>query len=335
MKTYRIAVLPGDGIGPEVVDSALKVLDAAQKTGNFKLEYIFGEAGFSAINKHGTNLPEGTIKILKSAHACLKGPMTTPEEEGAPISVAVQIRKMFDLYANVRPCRTYPNASGMKGVDLVIVRENTEGLYSGKERKIKGGAIAERIITEKASERIAEFGFRMAEGRGKKLTYVHKANILRMTDGIFNRAVLRVARRYPEIRVEGMHVDAAAMQLVKNPQQFDVIVTTNLFGDILSDEAAQIAGGVGLAPSANIGEKYAMFEPVHGSAPKYAGKGIANPIAAILACKMMLDYLGEGKAGKAIENAVVKGLAGRKILTRDLGGKTSTRKAGEIMAGMI
>ncbi|MBI4020038.1 MAG: isocitrate/isopropylmalate dehydrogenase family protein [Candidatus Aenigmarchaeota archaeon] len=335
MKSYRIAVLPGDGIGPEVIGSAINVLEAAQCKGCFRLDYAYGEAGSGVIKKYGTNLPAGTVKILKGARACLKGPMTTPEEASAPVSVAVQIRKMFDLYANVRPCKAYPNAGGREGVDLVIVRENTEGLYSGRERKIPGGAVAERIVTKRASRKVALFALRLALARKRKITYVHKANILRMTDGVFSRAVLSVAKAYPQVRVEGMHVDAAAMQLVKDPGQFDVIVTTNLFGDILSDEAAQVAGGVGLAPSANIGTSYGMFEPVHGSAPKYAGKGVANPIATILAARMMLDYLGEAKAGKLVENAVARALEGGKALTKDLGGNASTGKCAEAITGLI
>lgn len=332
---YRVTVLPGDGIGPEVVDAALQVLDAVQEGENFRLEYCFGEAGFHAIKKYKTNLPQETISLLKKTHACLKGPMTTPEEEGAPVSVAVQIRKRFDLYANVRPCKTLPHSPGREGVNLVIVRENTEGMYFGKERRVKGGAIAERKVTEKASRRIAKFAFPLAATRRRKLVYVHKANILRMTDGVFNHAVLSVARKFPRVQVTGMHVDAAALQLVKRPEQFDVMVTTNLFGDILSDVAAQITGGVGLAPSANIGKGYGMFEPVHGSAPKYAGKGVANPVAMIRSGKMMLEFLGEEQAAQRIEKAVVKGLRTGKARTRDLGGKATTKKAGEVIAGLV
>jgi isopropylmalate/isohomocitrate dehydrogenase-like protein len=333
MKSYRIAVLPGDGIGPEVTEAALRVLDASRK--GFRLEYEFGEGGEAARKRTGTNLPPKTVRVLRKSDACLKGPMTTLDKEGAPVSAAVKIRKMFDLYANVRPCRTLPGTPGSKGADLVIVRENTEGMYYGRERRVRGGAIAERLVTEKACRRIARFALELASRRRGKLTYVHKANILRMTGGIFTKSVLSEAEKFPGVKVEGMHVDAAAMQLVKRPEQFDVLVTTNLFGDVLSDVAAQMTGGVGIAPSANIGKGYGMFEPVHGSAPKYAGRGIANPMAAILAGKMMLDYLGEKEAGKRVERAVKRALESGKALTRDLGGRASTRKAGEAVAGFV
>ncbi|MBI4021646.1 MAG: isocitrate/isopropylmalate dehydrogenase family protein [Candidatus Aenigmarchaeota archaeon] len=323
---HTIAVLPGDGIGPEVTAAAVQVLAAAQR--GFTLELVFADAGAGAIEKHGTNLPAATQRILKRADACLKGPMTTLETPGAPVSAAVRIRRMFDLYANVRPCRG-------NGVDLVIVRENTEGLYAGRERPVPGGAVAERLVTSRASRRIAAHALALANRRRKKLTYVHKANILRMTDGVFVRAVLSQAKRYPRVAVEGMHVDAAAMQLVKAPHQFDVLVTTNLFGDILSDEAAQVAGGVGLAPSANIGDRYGMFEPVHGSAPKYAGKGIANPVGMIRAAALMLDFLGEARAAARIERAVQVALASGKARTRDLGGRASTQQAGKAIAEVL
>ncbi len=335
MKKYKICVLPGDGIGPEVISAAIKVLDKVQENENFELDYSFGEAGFSVIKKYGTNLPEETIKILRKTQACLKGPMTTPEEEGSPPSVAVQIRKMLDLYANIRPCKTLPNSGGRYGIDMIIVRENTEGLYYGKERKIPGGAIAERLITEKACKRTAEHAFELANKRRKKLVYVHKANILKITDGVFIKSVLSVSKKFPEVKADGMHVDAAAMQIVKKPEQFDVIVTTNLFGDILSGVAAQITGGIGLAPGANIGKNYSMFEPVHGSAPKYAGKNIANPIATILAAKMMLDYLGESRAAERIENSVNMALKSKKALTRDLGGKVTTKQVGEVISKLL
>ncbi|MBS7624257.1 MAG: isocitrate/isopropylmalate dehydrogenase family protein [Candidatus Bathyarchaeia archaeon] len=337
-RIYRIAVLPGDGIGPEVVEAAVGVLEAVQKiVSGLRLELIYGEAGYDCIEKYGTNLPEKTIDILKSTHACLKGPMTTPEDPGAPPSVAVTIRKMFNLYANVRPCKSLPGVWSLKpNIDLVIVRENTEGLYSGVEYEVSPGkGVALRIITREASERVARFAFRLAERRRRYLTCVHKRNILRITDGIFREAVFRVASEFPSIRVDEEHVDAMAMRLIKEPERFDVVVTTNLFGDILSDEAAQIVGGIGLAAGANIGDNYGMFEPVHGSAPKHAGKNRANPIATILAAKMMLEWLGEYEAARRIGDAVEAVLSEGRVRTYDLGGSATTRDMGNAIAEKI
>jgi len=337
-RTYRIAVLPGDGIGPEVIDVTVDVLRAVQKSVNsLNLEFIYGEAGYNCIEKYGTNLPQKTIDILKRAHACLKGPMTTPEEPGAPPSVAVTIRKIFNLYANVRPCKSLPGVWSLKpDINLIIVRENTECLYFGKEYEVAPGrGVALRVITREASERVARVAFRLAERRKHHLTCVHKRNILRITDGIFRDAVFAVSREFPSVYVDEDHVDAMAMRLIKEPEHFDVIVTTNLYGDILSDEAAQITGGIGLAPGANIGDDYGMFEPVHGSAPKHAGKNKANPIATILAAKIMLDWLGEYEAAKRIEDAVEKVLSEGKIKTYDLGGKATTRDMGDAIIEKI
>ncbi len=338
MKTYRIAVLPGDGVGPEVVDATLKVLKAVEdKAETFKLDLAFAEAGFNCIVKYGTNVPPKTIDLLKTTVACLKGPMTTPEEPGAPPSAALTIRKLFSLYANVRPCRSLPNVSSLKpNIDLIVVRENTEGLYSGLEFDLdRETAVAMRVITKEASERVARFASNLAVKRRKHLSYVHKANILRRTDGIFNQAVTSVAKDYPEVTVDSYHIDAMAMQLIKNPEVFDVIVTTNLFGDIISDEAAQTVGGLGVAAGANIGETYAMFEPVHGSAPKYAGQNKVNPIATVLAGKMLLEYLGEKASANLLEEAVLDVLKEGKTLTYDLGGKEKTSEMGEAIAAKI
>jgi len=332
---YKITVLPGDGIGPEVVEASVKVLDAVQELSKgLKLKLLYGEAGYNCIAKYGTNLPEETITLLKESQACLKGPMTTPEEPGSPVSVAVKIRKMFNLYANVRPCRSLPSVASLRpNIDLVIVRENTEGLYSGAEFEVAPGVgIAMRIITKEASMRIAEFAFKLAAKRRKRLTYVHKGNILKITDGIFKNAVKEVAAKYPAVALEELRVDAAAMQLIKRAESFDVIVTTNLFGDILSDEAAQITGTLGLAAGANIGDSYGMFEPVHGSAPKYTGQNKVNPIATILAASMMLEYLGEKEASEMIEKAVIEVLKEGKVKTYDLGGSSKTSELGEAIA---
>jgi isopropylmalate/isohomocitrate dehydrogenase-like protein len=336
-KTYKIAVLKGDGIGPEVIDSAVKVLEAVQDASGLRLNFLYGEAGFHCIAERGTNLPEETIELLKRTDACLKGPMTTPETPGAPVSAAVKIRKMFNLYANVRPCRTYPNVESLKaGIDLVVVRENTEGMYSGIEYEVAPGeAVALRIITKKASLLVAEYAFKLAEKRRKHLTYVHKANILRVTDGIFNDAVKEVAHKHPDVTVDDVHIDAAAMHLIKKPETFDVIVTTNLFGDVLSDEAAQVTGSLGLAAGANVGEAYGMFEPVHGSAPKYTGQNRVNPTATIMAASMMLDYLGEKEAATMIENAVLKVLSEGKVRTKDLGGSSTTSEMSDAIASKV
>ncbi len=336
-KTYNIAVLKGDGIGPEVTDSAIKVLEAVQDTSNLKLHFLYGEAGYHCIDEYGTNLPEETVNLLNQTDACLKGPMTTPEEPGAPVSAAVKIRKKFNLYANVRPCRSYPNVEALRpDIDLVVVRENTEGMYSGVEYTVSSGvAVAMRIITQKASSLVAEYAFKLAEKRRKHLTYVHKANILRVTDGIFNNAVKDAAKNHPDVIVDDVHIDAMAMHLVKKPETYDVIVTTNLFGDVISDEAAQVTGSLGLAAGANIGDAYGMFEPVHGSAPKYTGQNRVNPTATIMAVQMMLDYLGEKEAAAKIEKAVMKVLKEGKVRTKDLGGSSTTSEMSDAIASKV
>ena len=334
---HKIAVLPGDGIGPEVVDATLMVLDAVQKTGLVHLEYLKGDAGFDAIKKFGTNLPEKTVEMMKRTSACLKGPMTTPEEPGTPRSAAVTMRSLFNLYANVRPSRTLPNVKALSpGIDLIVVRENTEGLYSGKEFEVaQGVGIAMKIITRAASERIAKFALELAMKRRKKLAFVHKANILKITDGIFKQSVLEITKDYPEVELEDLHVDAAAMQLIRRPESFDVMVTMNLYGDILSDEAAAAVGGLGVAAGANIGESYGMFEPVHGSAPKYTGQNKVNPVATIEAARMMLEYLGEGKAANLVERATKSVLKEGKVLTYDLGGNARTSDVGRAIAEKV
>ena len=336
-KLHKIGILPGEGIGPEVVDATLMVLDAVQKVEPVRLEYLKGEAGAYCIEKYGTNLPKQTVEMLKKTEACLKGPMTTPEEPGSPRSVAVTLRSIFDLYANVRPARSLPNVASLRpGIDLIIVRENTEGLYAGKEFEAAPGVgIALRIITRAASERVAKFALELASSRRNRLTYVHKGNILKITDGIFKHAVLDMAKSYPDIQLEDLHIDIATAQLIKRPESFDVIVTTNLFGDILSDEAAQVVGGLGVAAGANIGDHYGMFEPVHGSAPKYTGQNKVNPIATIEAVKMMLEYLGEKRAADRIGRATIRVLEEGKVLTYDLGGSSKTSDMGRAIAEKV
>jgi isopropylmalate/isohomocitrate dehydrogenase-like protein len=338
MKTYKVAVLPGDGIGPEVVDIAVKVLQAAQdKAGTYKLDFEWGEAGSDAIAKYGTNVPTQTIDMLRKTVACLKGPMTTSEEPGAPPSAALTIRRIFNLFANVRPCRSLPNVPSLKpNIDLVIVRENTEDLYSNIEFEVtEGVAVAMRVISRQASERVARFAFKLANQRRKHLSYVHKANILRRTDGIFNKAILDVGKDFPDVVTESYHVDNMAMQLIKRPETFDVIVTTNLFGDIISDEAAQLVGGLGVASGANMGDNYAMFEPVHGSAPKYTGQNKVNPTATVFAGKMLLEYLGEKDSAHEMEKAVFEVLRERKVLTYDLGGKAKSSEMAKAIVAKI
>jgi isopropylmalate/isohomocitrate dehydrogenase-like protein len=337
-KTYNIAVLKGDGIGPEVTDAAVNVLEALQDSSqNLKFNFLYGEAGYHCIAEHGTNLPEETITLLKQTDACLKGPMTTPETPGAPVSAAVKIRKTFNLYANVRPCRSFPNVEALKpNIDLVVVRENTEGMYSGVEYEVAPGVgVALRIITKEASLRVAEFAFKLTAKRKKHLTYVHKGNILRITDGIFKDAVKEVALKYPDMAIDEVHIDAMAMHLIKKPETYDVIVTTNLFGDVISDEAAQVTGSLGLAAGANIGDTYGMFEPVHGSAPKYTGQNRVNPTATIMAAQMMLDYLGEKKAAAKIEKAVMNVLSEGKVRTADLGGSSATSEMSDAIASKV
>ena len=320
-RTIKVAVIKGDGIGPDVVNATLPVLDAVQDAvKGLKLEYTFAEAGLHCIPTYGTNLPEETIKILKNTDCCLKGPVTTPEEPGSPRSAVVQIRTLFDLYANVRPAKALPAVPSLNpNVDMIIVRENTEGMYSGIEFMTgKDSAVAIRLITRDGCERIARFAFNLAMKRKKHLTYVHKGNILKITDGIFKDSVQKVAKEFSKVSVDDMHVDAAAMNLIKRPEYYDVIVATNLFGDILSDEAAEVVGGLGVAPAANIGNNYAMFEPVHGSAPKYTGLDRVNPVAMILASKMMLEWLDFPEAAKKIDDAVNVVLKEGKVLTYDI-----------------
>jgi len=335
---YRIAVLPGDGVGPEVVRAAVRVIEAVERAvGGLRLHLLYGEAGYNCIGKYGTNLPPQTIEMLKGTDACLKGPMTTPEEPGAPPSAAVTIRKLFRLYANVRPCKSLPGVPSIKpNIDLVVVRENTEGLYFGREFEVSSGiGVAMRVITERASKKVARLAFQIASKRRRHLTCVHKRNILRVTDGIFRNAIFEVAEEYPEVEVDEVHVDAMAMRLIKEPERFDVIVAPNLYGDIISDEAAQLVGGLGVAPGANIGDDYAMFEPVHGSAPKYTGQNKVNPMATILSAKMMMDYLGEVEAADLIERAVIKVLKEGRVRTYDLGGDSTTQEVGEAVASKV
>lgn len=315
---YQIAVVPGDGIGKEVMEATLHVLDAL----DIDFDYVYGEAGDECLEKNGTALPAETLEIIRNADACLFG---AAGESAA--DVIVKIRQEMKMFANLRPVKSYPNTHSLyDNIDFMIVRENTEGLYIANEESYTDeGAVAKRIITRQAEKRIIDYAFKYASENNKsKVTGVHKANVLKKSDGLFKEIFYEVAKNYPDIATEDFYVDATAMYLITQPENFEVIVTTNLFGDILSDEGAGLVGGLGLIPSANIGEDAALFEPVHGSAPDIAGKGIANPIAMMLSAVMMLRYLSENEAADKLDAAILKVLNDANTLTGDLGGSAST-----------
>jgi len=320
---YQIAIVPGDGIGREVMDATLTVLDSL----GIDFDYVYGEAGDECLEKTGTALPEETLDIIRNADACLFG---AAGETAA--DVIVKIRQEMKMFANLRPVKSYPNTNSLyEDIDFMIVRENTEGMYiADEEQYTDEGAVARRIITRKAEERIIDYAFRYAiENNRTKVTAVHKANVLKKSDGLFKEIFYEVAERYPDVATEDFYVDATAMYLITQPQNFEVIVTTNLFGDILSDEGAGLVGGLGLIPSANIGEDAALFEPVHGSAPDIAGQGKANPIAMMLSAVMMLRYINENEAADKVESAILKVLNDANVLTGDLGGSATTTELAE------
>lgn len=316
---YNIAIISGDGIGQEVMSACEFLLDKLDINFSFK----YGEAGFDCFNKNGTTLPEETIKIANRSDAVLFGASTSTPGEPSPI---INLRKALNVYANIRPIKSYKGVNCLRDdIDFVIVRENTEGLYSQIEYNEDNKMIAERHITKKASKRISKAAFNLCIKREEnKVTCVHKSNVLKKTDGIFKESFYETAKKYPQIKTEDYYVDAMAMYLITQPQNFDVIVASNLFGDILSDESAGLVGGLGLAPSGNIGDHNGLFEPVHGSAPDIAGKNISNPCSMILSAVMMLDYLGEWETSNNIKSAVEKVIADCKIRTPDLGGNSST-----------
>ncbi len=316
---YDITIIPGDGIGKEVMGAAISILDVL----DIEFNYRYAHAGNECFKKTGSTIPDETIKSAKSSDATLFGAVTTvPGQKSAIIT----LRKELDLYANLRPIKSYPGIKSLfNDLDIMIIRENTEGLYSGIEEEKEDGATALRVITRTASKRICKFAFNYAKkNTRKKITAIHKANVLKKTDGLFKETFYNVARDFPDIKTDDRYVDAAAMFLITNPYMFDVIVTTNLFGDILSDEGAGLVGGLGLAPSANIGENNALFEPVHGSGPDIAGKCISNPSAMIMSSVMMLNYLKEYDAAFKVENALKEVLMEGKILTPDLCGNSTT-----------
>jgi 3-isopropylmalate dehydrogenase len=340
MTEYKITVISGDGIGPELTDGTLRVLESAQAKFGINLQMIETEAGDTCLQKRGAALPEESVEKIRASQACLKGPVGETAAD-----VIVKLRLMFDLYANLRPIKSYPAALAARpDIDMIFVRENTEDVYKGQEFTIGNDtAICLRVITRSNCERIAKKGFEIARKRNgkRKVTAIHKANVMRVTDGLFASVCREVATHYPDVTFNELYVDAAAMRLIKEPQQFDVLVTPNMFGDILSDEAAQLIGGLGMAPGANIGNDFALFEPIHGSAPNRAGKQTANPISMILAAKMMLDWLGERyddnncvNAAKAIENGVVKTLRSGPTVP-DCGGSTTTMGMAQAIAAAL
>ncbi len=316
---YDIAIISGDGIGREVMDACEYMLDKL----DLEFRFTYGEAGFECFNKNGTTLPDETIKMANKSDAVLFGASTSTPGEPSPI---INLRKELNVYANIRPIKSYKGVNCIRDdINFVIVRENTEGLYSQVEYGDCDKMIAERHITRNASERISKAAFNLCIKRGEnKVTCVHKSNVLKKTDGVFKESFYKIAKDYPQITTEDYYVDAMAMYLLTQPQNFDVIVSSNLFGDILSDESAGLVGGLGLAPSGNIGAHNGLFEPVHGSAPDIAGKHIANPCSMILSASMMLDYLGEWEISNDIKSAVEKVIADCKIRTPDLGGDACT-----------
>jgi isocitrate dehydrogenase (NAD+) len=333
--TYDVTLIPGDGIGPEITAQTVKVLKATGLRFNWDEEL----AGVAAVEATGTPLPDATIESIRKNTIALKGPLTTPVGTGFR-SVNVGLRKEFELFANIRPARTIVPGGRFENVDIVMVRENLEGLYVGVEHFIAIGddprAVGESmaIVTRRGCERIIRYAFEYAVKHGRrKVTIVHKANILKMVSGLFLEVGRAIATEY-EGRVESndMIVDNTAMQLVLRPEQFDVMVTTNMFGDILSDEVSGLVGGLGLAPGANIGTKAAIFEAVHGSAPDIAGKGVANPSAQMLAAAMMLDHLGELDRAQKLRDAIFTTIVRDGIRTRDLGGTASTEEFGSAVA---
>ncbi|MGC8599437.1 MAG: isocitrate/isopropylmalate dehydrogenase family protein [Nitrososphaeria archaeon] len=337
MKKYKISIIKGDGIGPEVIGATEKVINAVEERFSLYFEKIFIEAGLEAFKKYGTNLPSFSIEMIKQSECLLKGPTTSLEGEGTELGVPVKIRKIFDLYANLRPLRNLPRVKSVyNDVDLLIVRENTEGMYSGLEYKINEGVnIGIRVATEKGAHRIIHEAFEQARGRRKKITLGHKSNVLKMTDGLYKQVFENFSKKYGDVEAKEEHIDALAMKLVMKPQDYDVIVLENLYGDIISDLAAGLVGGLGMAPSANIGETFAMFEPIHGSAPDIAGKNIANPIAAVLSFSMCLDWIGEKEVSQAVNRAVVNSLEKGDKLTVDLGGRATTYEMAESIAKEI
>jgi isocitrate dehydrogenase (NAD+) len=331
--SHAITLIPGDGIGPEVTSAVLRVLDAA----GVDIAWDRHEAGMLAFEQTGETLPAALLESIRRTRVALKGPITTPVGEGFT-SVNVGLRKALDLYANLRPVVNLPGVkSRFEQVDLVIVRENTEDLYAGLEHEVVPGVVESlKIITEKASTRIAEFAFAYAERRGRrKITAIHKANIMKLGDGLFLESVRAIAARHSSIAYDERIVDAACMHLVMRPEQFDVLLLPNLYGDIVSDLCAGLVGGLGVVPGANLGADTAVFEAVHGSAPDIAGRNIANPTALLLSALMMLDHIGEVDAARRIRAALDRTLSDERVRTRDLGGTATTSEFADAVAAAV
>jgi isocitrate dehydrogenase (NAD+) len=319
---HKITLIPGDGIGPEVTGAAQRLLEAA----GAEIDWEVVEAGAGALEKHGTSLPDVVIESIRRNKVALKGPITTPVGEGFT-SVNVALRKQLNLFANVRPISSkYGISTKFLDVDMVIVRENTEDVYAGLEQDIAPGvAQTLKIITTVASDRIAKFAFEYARKEGRKMVHaVHKANIMKKSDGLFLKSCREIAKGFPEITYKEIIVDNCAMQMVMHPEQFDVMVLTNLYGDIISDLGAGLVGGLGLVPGANYGQNLAVFEAVHGSAPDIAGKNIANPLALMLSAEQMMRYLGENHIANHIKHAIIVILSEKNHLTPDMGGTATT-----------
>jgi homoisocitrate dehydrogenase len=322
-RTYRLCVIPGDGIGQEVIPAAVQVLRALP----LSLHIVEADAGFATFQRRGVSVPPETLEAIRASDAALFGAVSSPmtKVEGYS-SAVVTLRRQLDLYANLRPIRSLPLKGTRPHVDMLIVRENTEDLYIGQEQRYPDRAVAQRLITVRGCERILRYAFETARRQGRRrVTIVHKATILKETCGLFREVGLRMAQEYPDITTDEMLVDTAAMRLITDPERFDVLVTTNLFGDILSDEACALVGGLGLAASGNLGDQAAIFEPVHGSAPDIAGMGIANPLAAILAAAMLLDHIGEAAHAQRVRTAVERVLDEGRVLPPDLGGMATTQ----------
>jgi isocitrate dehydrogenase (NAD+) len=331
--TYTVTLIPGDGIGPEVSAAAVRVLEST----GLDFEFETQMAGAEAMGRSGVALPPSVLESIRKNKLALKGPTGTPVGTGHR-SVNVELRKTLDLYANVRPVRTLPGVkSRYDNVDLVIFRENTEDLYSGLEHVVVPGVVESiKIITEKASTRIAKYAFAYARSHGRKrITAVHKANIMKLSDGLFLDCCRKVAEEYKDVTYDEMIVDNCCMQLVLDPTRFDSLLLENLYGDIVSDLCAGFIGGLGMAPGANIGETTAVFEAVHGTAPDIAGKNKANPMALILSAAMLLDHIDENEAGRRVREAVNEVLREGKHLTGDLGGKAGTTEVAEAIATRV
>ncbi len=333
MSRHKVTLIPGEGVGPEVATAVRRILEAA----GVEIDWEEVEARADKASATGQFVTEGAVESVRRNRVALKGPMGTAIAGGAP-SINVALRKTLDLYANVRPVKNLPGVkSRFENVDVVLIRENTEDLYSGLEHEVVPGVVESlKIITEKASTQIAHFAFKYAKREGrKKIHAIHKANIMKLSDGLFLKSIRNVAPQYPDIEYKEMIVDNACMQMVLNPQQFDMLLLPNLYGDVMSDLAAGLVGGLGVVGSANIGDEAAMFEAVHGTAPDIAGKGLANPTALLLSSVMMLDHLGERSAARRIEGALEKVHREGKHITQDVGGQAGTEEFTEAVIGSL